>query len=112
MGRGRLAPPVAIETQGEQIVGPSTPSAAVGGDPIDVTVGTAAIDLHLRDVGRHGTRSGVVMAMALSALHTSRRSERKMANTMAEINEVLFDLTSPRGRSRSSRPSRRRTDER
>lgn len=90
---GQLAPPVAIEAHGWQIVGRSTPSAEVGGDLIDVTAGPAAIDLYLGDVTGHGVRSGVVMAMALSALRTSRRSEREIANTMAEANEVLVELT-------------------
>ncbi len=91
----QLVPPIDVVKHGYHAYGRSITSTEVGGDLIDVLGGPDAMDLYLGDVTGHGVRSGVVMAMTKAAIHTARRSGADPSRVLAEVNDVLADLTDP-----------------
>lgn len=91
----RLVPPIAVRAHGCEVFGRSMPSTEVGGDLVDLVASEDGLDLYLGDVTGHGVRSGVVMAMTKAAVHTARRAGADMGGVLAQINDVVEDLTDP-----------------
>ncbi|QKK09313.1 MAG: serine/threonine-protein phosphatase [Planctomycetota bacterium] len=91
----RLVPPIEVRAHGYEVFGRSMPSTEVGGDLVDLVVDDDAMDVYLGDVTGHGVRSGVVMAMTKSAIHTARRAGADMGGVLAQVNDVVEDLTDP-----------------
>lgn len=91
----RLVPPIGVRAHGCEVFGRSMPSTEVGGDLVDIVVDDDAMDVYLGDVTGHGVRSGVVMAMTKSAVHTARRAGAGMGSVLAQVNDVVEDLTDP-----------------
>lgn len=91
----RLVPPIETQAHGYEIYGRSIPSTEVGGDLVDAAADDAGIDLYLGDVTGHGVRSGVVMAMTKSAVHSARRAGAAIDGVLAHVNDIVEDLTDP-----------------
>lgn len=89
----RLVPEINLRAAGCEVLGRSMPSTEVGGDLVDAVEAGGGLDLYLGDVTGHGVRSGVVMAMTKAAIHTARRAGADLSGVLAEVNDVLTELT-------------------
>ncbi len=89
----RLVPEITLRAAGCEVLARSMPSAEVGGDLVDAVDADGGLDLYLGDVTGHGVRSGVVMAMTKAAIHTARRAGADLSGVLAEVNDVLAELT-------------------
>jgi sigma-B regulation protein RsbU (phosphoserine phosphatase) len=90
-----LVPPIQVRRDRLEIVGASRASSEMGGDLIDVVERPASTDVVLADVSGHGVRAGVVMAMMKSALRLGLRGPEEAPVTLARLNDVLDQTTSP-----------------
>ncbi len=88
-----LVPPIDLTARGYAVLGRSMPSTEVGGDLIDLAQRDGGLDIYLGDVTGHGVRSGVVMAMTKAAIHTAQRAGADLPALLAEVNDVLAELT-------------------
>lgn len=90
-----LAPPIHLASHGYELFGRSMPSAEVGGDLIDVVETPEGLSIVVGDVTGHGVRSGVVMAMTKSAIHTARAAGSDLPHVLQTVDAVLDKLTEP-----------------
>lgn len=90
-----LVPPIASRSAWFEFYGASMPSGDVGGDLVDVVRDDPNWIAYLADVAGHGVPAGVVMGMFKSAVRMRLRSPAGVDALFTDLNEVMFDLTSP-----------------
>ena len=90
-----LVPPIASRSAWFEFYGASMPSGDVGGDLLDVVRDDPNWIAYLADVAGHGVPAGVVMGMFKSAARMRLRSPAGVDALFTDLNEVMFDLTSP-----------------
>lgn len=86
-----LVPEVARTIDKVEIHGVSIPSAAMGGDLIDVIKHSGGIDCVLADVSGHGVKAGIVMGMVKASIRTSLISGEPLAKVINDLNTVLCE---------------------
>ena len=86
-----LVPAVSKTIGRVQAHGISLPSAAMGGDLIDVIEHPGGVDCVLADVSGHGVKAGIVMGMVKSSLRTSLLGGEPLPKVVGDLNRVLCD---------------------
>jgi hypothetical protein len=87
-----LAPPLAASNAGYEIQGRSVPSSQMGGDLLDAVDDHGAMACYVADVAGHGIQAGVFMGMVKSSARTALLRPGPLADFLADLNRVLFDL--------------------
>jgi serine phosphatase RsbU (regulator of sigma subunit) len=92
---GSLVPDVRVEAEGCEMYGRSIPASEVGGDLVDaVVVDGRAIGV-VADVSGHGVSAGMLLGLVKAGLRTRLRSGGDLGAVLADLNDVLADLTRP-----------------
>lgn len=86
-----LLPPLAAGTAAFSVAGLVEPSAKVGGDAFDYTLGSAHISLSIFDGMGHGVAAGLMAAAALAAARAVRRDGRSLHQQARAVDEVIAD---------------------
>jgi len=87
-----LAPPLASRNAAYEVRGKSVPSSQMGGDLLDCLGDRESIACYLADVSGHGIHAGVFMAMAKSSVRTALLRPGPLAQLLADLNQVLFEI--------------------
>ena len=87
-----LAPPLAARNPAYEILGRSVPSSQMGGDLLDAVDDCGAMACYVADVAGHGIQAGVFMGMVKSSARTALLRPRPLAELLADLNRVLFDV--------------------
>jgi hypothetical protein len=87
-----LAPPLAVNNAGYEIQGRSVPSSQMGGDLLDAVDDHGSMACYVADVAGHGIQAGVFMGMVKSSARTALLRPGPLADFLADLNRVLFDL--------------------
>jgi len=87
-----LAPPLAVSNAGYEIQGRSVPSSQMGGDLLDAVDDHGAMACYVADVAGHGIQAGVFMGMVKSSARTALLRPGPLADFLADLNRVLFDI--------------------
>jgi len=87
-----LAPPLAVSNAGYEIQGRSVPSSQMGGDLLDAVDDHGAMACYVADVAGHGIQAGVFMGMVKSSARTALLRPGPLAEFLADLNRVLFDI--------------------
>jgi len=87
-----LAPPLAVSSAGYEIQGRSVPSSQMGGDLLDAVDDHGAMACYVADVAGHGIQAGVFMGMVKSSARTALLRPGPLADFLADLNRVLFDI--------------------
>jgi len=92
-----LVPRIETRIAGFDFLGVSSPSGEVGGDLVDVVEhdGEPEWTAYLVDVSGHGVPSGVLMGMVKSAARMALVTPMPLATMLAEMNDVLYDVSQP-----------------
>jgi len=90
-----LVPPVNLETPWCEMHGRSIPAAEVGGDLVDALVVDGRPLGFVADVSGHGVPAGALMGLLKASLRTRLRAPGDPGAVLADLNEVLGELTRP-----------------
>jgi len=92
---GSLVPEARIEADSCEMYGRSIPASEVGGDLVDaVVVHGRAIGV-VADVSGHGVSAGMLLGLVKASLRTRLRAGGDLDAVLADLNDVLVDLTRP-----------------
>ena len=90
-----LVPDVSLETAHCEMYGRSIPASEVGGDLVDALVVGGRPLGFVADVSGHGVPAGSLMGLLKAGLRTRLRGPGDSAAVLADLNDVLYDLTRP-----------------
>jgi sigma-B regulation protein RsbU (phosphoserine phosphatase) len=90
-----LVPEVALTAAGCEMYARSIPVTEVGGDLADVLVVRGRPLGFVADVSGHGVPAGSVMGLLKACLRTRLRADAELGSALADVNDVLCDLTRP-----------------
>jgi serine phosphatase RsbU (regulator of sigma subunit) len=90
-----LVPPISYHGTGLEVYGRTIPSAAVGGDLVDLVVGNGNVFAYLADVSGHGIPAGVLMGMLKTAIRQGLFLDQSFAALLDGVNRVLADVKQP-----------------
>jgi sigma-B regulation protein RsbU (phosphoserine phosphatase) len=90
-----LVPDVALETPHCEMYGRSIPASEVGGDFVDALVVADRPLGFVADVSGHGVPAGSLLGLLKAGLRTRLRGPGDPGAVLADLNEVLCDLTRP-----------------
>ena len=90
-----LVPDVTLETPGCEVYGRSLPASEVGGDLVDALVVEGRPLGFVADVSGHGVPAGSLMGLLKASLRTRLRTSAELGEVLADLNDVLRDLTRP-----------------
>ena len=90
-----LAPPVKYQDTGLEAYGCTCPSAAVGGDLIDLVDADGNVFAYVADVSGHGIPAGVLMGMVKTAMRQGLLFHQPLSNLLESINRVLPAVKEP-----------------
>jgi Stage II sporulation protein E (SpoIIE) len=92
---GSLVPGVRIEGERYEMYGRSIPALEVGGDLVDAVVVDGRPIGVVADVSGHGVSAGMLLGLLKASLRTRLRSGGDLGAVLADLNDVLADLTRP-----------------
>ena len=92
---GSLVPEVRIEADSCEMYGRSIPASEVGGDLVDAVVVDGRALGVVADVSGHGVSAGMLLGLVKASLRTRLRSSGDLGAVLADMNDVLADLTRP-----------------
>lgn len=90
-----LVPPVSYRGMGLEAFGRTLPSAAVGGDLVDLVVGPQSVFAYLADVSGHGIPAGVLMGMVKSSIRQAVLVDLVLPSMLETVNAVLPSVKEP-----------------
>lgn len=90
-----LVPDVALTAPGCEMYARSIPVTEVGGDLSDALVVHGRPLGFVADVSGHGVPAGSVMGLLKASLRTRLRTDTELGAALADVNDVLCDLTRP-----------------
>lgn len=90
-----LVPVVSLQVPGCELYGRSLPATEVGGDLVDAWVEPGRALGFVADVSGHGVPAGALMGVLKSGLRTRLRWTGGLDDVMADLNDVLVELTRP-----------------
>ena len=92
---GALVPEARIEGAHYEMLGRSVPASEVGGDLVDALVVDGRPIGVVADVSGHGVSAGMLLGLLKASLRTRLRSGGDLGAVLADLNDVLVDLTRP-----------------
>jgi serine phosphatase RsbU (regulator of sigma subunit) len=90
-----LVPDARIEGDRYEMYGRSIPASEVGGDLVDAVVVDGRPIGVVADVSGHGVSAGMLLGLVKASLRTRLRAGGDLAAVLADLNDVLADLTRP-----------------
>jgi len=90
-----LVPTVVYENARLQAYGRTVPSAAVGGDIVDLVVEDGVVLAYVADVSGHGIPAGVLMGMVKTVVHHGVLLGQPLPALLDGINKVLPEVKEP-----------------
>jgi sigma-B regulation protein RsbU (phosphoserine phosphatase) len=90
-----LVPPFSYCGMGLEMYGRTIPSAAVGGDLVDLVVAPGSVFAYLADVSGHGIPAGVLMGMVKSSVRQGVLADFSLPAMLDSVNAVLPAVKEP-----------------
>ena len=90
-----LVPVAALQANGCEMYGRSLPASEVGGDLVDALLVDGRPLGVVADVSGHGVPAGMLMGLLKAGLRTRLRGGGGLGDVLADLNDVLADLTRP-----------------
>lgn len=90
-----LVPTFSYRSMGLEAHGRTIPSAAVGGDLVDLVADTQGVFAYLADVSGHGIPAGVLMGMVKSSVRQTLLARFSMPALLDSVNAVLPFVKEP-----------------
>jgi sigma-B regulation protein RsbU (phosphoserine phosphatase) len=88
-----LVPTAVLEAPWCELYGRSLPASEVGGDLVDAVLAHGRALGVVADVSGHGVPAGAVMGLVKASVRTRLRVDGDLGALVADVNEVLADLT-------------------
>ena len=84
-----LVPPIRFKGCGLEAFGRTVPSAAVGGDLVDLVQSGDEVFAYIADVSGHGIAAGILMGMVKTAVREALQTPQPMTSLLENVNAVL-----------------------
>jgi sigma-B regulation protein RsbU (phosphoserine phosphatase) len=88
-------PELSLSAPGCEIYGRSQPASDVGGDLVDALVLDGRAFAVVADASGHGVPAGMLMGLLKSGWRVRLRANGDLEGVLADLNDVLADLTRP-----------------
>jgi hypothetical protein len=90
-----LVPPIEFRRHGLEAYGRTVPSAAVGGDLVDLVENGEEVFAYIADVSGHGISAGILMGMVKTAIREALMTPQSLTALLENVNAVLPAVKDP-----------------